>query len=732
MNITTAITQIVAPSRQRSGVATQHRDAPQPVGAVFQREHWLWNDAGLSREGFRYAFRGLVAMLLRYRAKHIAPPLLDLTAERRLGPDESEPVEEDHPWTRLLARPNPDLSPFELWKWAVMNVDAAGHADFLVRRSRLDTPGVSGEVPSALVPLYPAWGRLVPVYDGWGAEQAWVLHRSDGQQFRVEPENVLRIKRGHPVSPARTAGLIEAAAFEIQQDRAANIFARDSLQAQGLPDVMLEVEEEYDRATVQRLASDFASTFQAAGRAKKGLVPASHGGMRIKQMQLSKSDEEFMAQRQFLRDTLFYLFEVHQGLFAQNSTEANAKQAPRSFEMQTVQPEVDAYAAKLGHALERLFDADRGALFVSPPNVVSVDEEQQAAIDKTRIESGTRTRNEVRRRDGMEDLDGGDIALVRATLVPAPSSQNGSNDDETQSENTSDGEESGQGSSSGRTTGASRMVGDRRGNRQLTADDIDPARTEAEAQLREELMAVLMAHGGRVSEALSGAETAEDALALASGVAVGDALEDAVRDAYARLVAQFGAAQADVFAEELGEELSDVDWGDVASGLAAEVEAAGIFAQMKSTTRTDAVGVAVALAEDLEDEVEELGEELSRQFIPAIRARVGRRVGGTAANPGVAGTEAGRAMNAGMEAATESAAEDVGGGAEYTWNNWGDSRVRLTHVAAGGQTRGEGETFTVGGETCRYPCDPQLSAKESVNCRCWLTASVITDSEEDE
>ena len=47
-----------------------------------------------------------------------------------------------------------------------------------------------------------------------------------------------------------------------------------------------------------------------------------------------------------------------------------------------------------------------------------------------------------------------------------------------------------------------------------------------------------------------------------------------------------------------------------------------------------------------------------------------------------------------------------------------DSATREDHVLADGQQVGVNENFTVGGEEANFPRDPNLSAKQSINCRC--------------
>lgn len=392
------------------------RKAPSPAGTNYtQSPLGLLEPDALTQPQFKSAFRGLVAMLLRYRAKNIAPHLLEMAVERQTGPEEWEDVEQDHRWNELLRRPCSYLAPSEFYKWLVLSYDGMGHADFIVQYARY---GVLGRLPSGFLPVYPAFGRVVPLLGGQGEVKGWRFYRSDGKQYNLKAEDVLRVKRMHPSAPHRTAGLVEAAAYEIDQDLAASIYGRDSFRSQGVPDVVLEADDEIkSREVLQKVSNDFASMF-GAGRKN---VPVSHAGLKVKPLQLSKSDDQFMEQREFLRELLFMEFETHQGLFDANATEANATEARRGFYTNTVQPEVSAHAAKLEYELERLHESEPGQLRLSPPNVIPKDEREQAEIDKLHIESGVKSRNEVRQREGDDPYEGGDEMLVSTLMQPASS-----------------------------------------------------------------------------------------------------------------------------------------------------------------------------------------------------------------------------------------------------------------------------------------------------------------------
>lgn len=99
----------------------------------------------------------------------------------------------------------------------------------------------------------------------------------------------------------------------------------------------------------------------------------------------------------------------------------------------------------------------------------------------------------------------------------------------------------------------------------------------------------------------------------------------------------------------------------------------------------------------------------------------------------IAGTEALRSVHEGAEEATLQLME--GGGAspaqvQQVWHTQGDHRVRDSHSPMSGQVRPWGIPFRSGnGNLLRHPGDLDAPASDSVNCRCFLTTSLLSPAE---
>lgn len=104
--------------------------------------------------------------------------------------------------------------------------------------------------------------------------------------------------------------------------------------------------------------------------------------------------------------------------------------------------------------------------------------------------------------------------------------------------------------------------------------------------------------------------------------------------------------------------------------------------------------------------------------------------GGLSRGRAIARTETTRASNAGAE---ESRKELVDAGlvTGKTWLSIIDKDTRETHVEANDQTVKADEKFKVGDEEADYPGDPELSAEESINCRCTTISETVELPEEE-
>lgn len=88
-------------------------------------------------------------------------------------------------------------------------------------------------------------------------------------------------------------------------------------------------------------------------------------------------------------------------------------------------------------------------------------------------------------------------------------------------------------------------------------------------------------------------------------------------------------------------------------------------------------------------------------------------------------TESNRAINYGSELAREK----FGFQTQKRWVAVHDNRTRHAHLSADGQTVASDGFFTVGGETMKFPGDPEASGANTINCRCFSEDVAVRDAQ---
>jgi HK97 family phage portal protein len=395
----------------RAGAAPTQPEETVPIvgpGQLSRYRGLRFDD--MNAQQLRTAYKSIAAALIDYRAQAFAPHLADLAVMRRESQQEAEEVEPDHPWVELLRKPSPHTPATIFFEVCSKIVDGQGHVDLMVQyRSE-----AGRDVPDALRVIYPEYADVDPVYDEMGDVRAWEIQRRGGGNEMLHPKSVIRLKRPHPSAAWRTAGKLEAAAYEVDELQAQNVYGRDTARNQGKPNVVLNAGEGVEsKQKARKIAKDMSRMYNE----RTGLTPVEYGDMEFKDMTLTPSDLDFLESRRFTTDQLLTIFEIPKGMLSaeQSATGQGRDGARAQFDEYTVQPYVNKRAEQLSHELRRVFDAEGSGLFLEPPDVVQMSPKQKLEIDRKRLETGTPA-NRVLRERGEEEVEGGDTPLVARGL----------------------------------------------------------------------------------------------------------------------------------------------------------------------------------------------------------------------------------------------------------------------------------------------------------------------------
>lgn len=364
----------------------------------------------------RELLRGTFEACVRRRARRFASAVLPsregqgLIVERETA-EGWEEVEGDHPWLQLIQRPNEHRSPYVYWKWVSLSRDLQGRAAQLVWD---DERGI----PESLYEIYPEFGYVQPLASREGGIRGYIYEREDGQDVRLEKRDIMELKRTDPHSPYETQSLIEALASEVAGDKFASEYRRQTFEQGRPPLVYLSTDENLQRDQKQEMGQRLKSQFFSRRGKQKG-VPVFDQGLEMEDVSIDPESFQMLESQGLDQTVIFRVTGVPQALLDMDSNRAESKEARKEFMRGTIQPLLDEAAQQLTLGLEDAFEPE-GNLRVIAPDVTPTSRRDQAETDRILVESGLRTRNEIRRRDGKEpfDVDAADKPTAPGTQKP--------------------------------------------------------------------------------------------------------------------------------------------------------------------------------------------------------------------------------------------------------------------------------------------------------------------------
>lgn len=389
----------------------KHTNLTSPVFSNFADSLGVTDSTRPTAEQIQDNFRGLFSRLIWLRATFIANSITkEFRVIRKIAQDEAQDVDFSHPWVTLIQNPNNSRSALEVWLWAALTKDLQGSAEFIVERN-------SAGIPIAIHEVFPEFGIMRPRSTEDGGVAGYVYERADGRKFDFDANDVISFRHVDPVSPFQSSSLIEKAAFELDKQRYANKYERDTLKEGRFPNVVLTTDQPIIAEMAAEQSKQFQDRYMRAGQHTVNGVPILGAGLQPRRVSLNPADLELIESRKLTREDIFAVCGVPEGLLSQKANRANSEAAQRVFAQFTMQPEVDVFASQMSHAFSNVFASEDNSLSIESPNVVPVDKIQQAEIDSAMITNGTLTVNDVRRREGLEEVEFGDEALISMSLV---------------------------------------------------------------------------------------------------------------------------------------------------------------------------------------------------------------------------------------------------------------------------------------------------------------------------
>lgn len=286
-----------------------------------------------------------------------------------------------HPFTRLLQRPNPLLSRFELIEHTVGSLEIHGNAYWFLA-------GQPGGAPQEIWPLRPDRVQIVP--DAMRGVRGY-LYEVDGRRIPLDAAEVVHFRRWHPANDYYGLSALEAARLAVETDRAMADWNRRYFgEGMAVPAGIVAIRERVSDADFERIKREWRAAYGGTERKTAFVRGAS---VEWHNVGLSQHDMDFLNARRFNREEIFQIFGIPVGLFSENATEANALVGERVFIERTLWPKLVRIAEKITTDLLPFYGAGLIGRF---DDIRPQDRAQQLA--ELRLAHGVLTVNELRAR----------------------------------------------------------------------------------------------------------------------------------------------------------------------------------------------------------------------------------------------------------------------------------------------------------------------------------------------
>lgn len=310
-----------------------------------------------------------------------------------------------HPLNAILTRPNPLQTFFELLWMEQLHAELTGNAYLVIYRNALGAP-------VELWPLDPRYVSIVP-----GNHDAPIL-RYEYQQgmtkYSLVPDDVIHFKYPSPTDPYYGKSPLEAIGVEVDIDNLIKRHQIAFLKNDPTPRLALRTEGPLLPETRESLRE---SLIQRHTGNNAGNALLLEEGLIADVLQSVPTEMNYVGSRENVRDEIITTFGVHPAILglAKDINRANAEAAYYNYTLFTLRPIVRLWDEALTYGIASEFGSD---IVIVTEDPVPDNADAVRADTEMQLKNGVLTINEVRRRQGLQPVDGGDSPTVDTNRLP--------------------------------------------------------------------------------------------------------------------------------------------------------------------------------------------------------------------------------------------------------------------------------------------------------------------------
>lgn len=236
-----------------------------------------------------------------------------------------------------------------------------------------------------------------------------------GQKTILKPEDVVWIRRPHPLDPYLSLTPMEAAGIAIEIENFAKLYNRNFLMNDGRPGGLLVVRGMLDEEDKEELKSRFRGNLSRAGQTT---VLAADDGAEYVDVGASPRDAAYIQMRQITKEEILASFGVPESVIgnASGRTFSNAAEEIRVFWTETMLPHLEPIA----RALDELDDVNYVDFDTREVPVLMLYKQERERYLSDEFSRGLISLNEYRTGSGRKPVESdlADSLLMNPNLTP--------------------------------------------------------------------------------------------------------------------------------------------------------------------------------------------------------------------------------------------------------------------------------------------------------------------------
>lgn len=229
-----------------------------------------------------------------------------------------------------------------------------------------------------------------------------------------EPWEILFFRSPHPTNAYRGYGVIEAAATDIDIDLYANRYNKNFFGNFARPDGVLMTEQALSPEVAERVENRWGSKY--GGTENAGKTAILEKGLKYEAIQPTAKDMDFLEQQRWTRDKLMAMFRNTKTILGitEDVNRANAEASELVWIKHNIKPKMQRLVDNLNEFLIPIYGDN---LFLSFEDPLPESTELKFA-EYEKGHNRWLTTNEIREREGLDPVEGGDVLYIPFTIQP--------------------------------------------------------------------------------------------------------------------------------------------------------------------------------------------------------------------------------------------------------------------------------------------------------------------------